>query len=83
MSIRENTDNVYYCYQQRYIKDVISFLTHCTNCLLLVYPIIISSTAMFLPSITFAAFLAIAANAHGDGSATLQPNDKGIGQATW
>ena len=33
---------------------------------------------MFLPSIAFAAFLAVAANARGDGSATLQPNDKGI-----
>ena len=33
---------------------------------------------MFLPSIAFAAFLAAAANARGDGSATLQLNDKGI-----
>ena len=33
---------------------------------------------MFLPSIAFAAFLAVAANARGDGSATLQLNDKGI-----
>ena len=33
---------------------------------------------MFLPSIAFAAFIAVAANARGDGSATLQPDDKGI-----
>ena len=32
---------------------------------------------MFLHSIAFAAFLAVAANARGDGSATLQPDDKG------
>ena len=33
---------------------------------------------MFLPSIAFAAFIAVAANARGDGSAMLQPDDKGI-----